>query len=135
MKKNYKKIFGEAIVLAACVLIIVLVACISENRLDDYQEEYQKGITLSQAQVEKLQAKIEVLENEKAELQKKLDEALASASDSLTNQQALSDLKDIYEKYKSGKVQEAKKDFKKIEAMGFDDATLSYYELLSDILN
>lgn len=135
MKKNYKKIFGEAIVLAACVLIIVLVACISENRLDDYQEEYQKGITLSQAQVEKLQAKIEVLEDEKAELQKKLDEALASASDSLTNQQALSDLKGIYEKYKSGKMHEARKEFKKVETMGFDDSTLSYYELLSDILN
>ncbi len=135
MKKNYKKIFGEAIVLAACVLIIVLVACISENRLEGYQAEYEKGMTLSQAQVEKLEAKIEVLEDEKAELQKKVDETLASSSDSITNQQALSDLKDIYEKYKSGKVQDAKKEFKKVETMGFDDATLSYYELLSDILN
>ncbi|MBQ2931360.1 MAG: hypothetical protein IJE62_00745 [Clostridia bacterium] len=135
MKKNYKKIFGEALVLAACVLIIVLVACISENRLDDYQEEYQKDITLSQAQVKKLEDKIDELEGEKAELQKKLDEALASASDSLTNQQALSGLKEIYEKYKSGNKYDAIKEFKKIETMGFDDATLSYYELLSDILN
>lgn len=135
MKKNYKKIFGEAIVLAACVLIIVLVACISENRLEDYQEEYQKGMTLSQAQVEKLEAKIELLEKEKVELQKKLDESMQASADALTNQQALSDLKDIYEKYKSGKTQDAKKQFKKIETMGFDDATLSYYELLSDILN
>ncbi len=135
MKKNYKKIFGEAIVLAACVLIIVLIACISENRLEGYQEEYEKGMTLSQAQVEKLEAKIEVLEDEKAELQKKLDESLQASADAVTNQQALSDLKDIYETYKSGKTAEAKKQFKKIEPMGFDDATLSYYELLSDILN
>jgi flagellar motility protein MotE (MotC chaperone) len=134
MKKNYKKIFGYAIVMAACALILVLMTCISEHKLADYQEEYQEDISISKNQIIKLEERIADLEKEKSELQKKLEEKLSLESDLITGQQARADLKEIYDVYKSGKVAEAKRRIKMIEPVGFDDATLSYYEVILDLL-
>ena len=134
MEKNYKRIFGYALIMVIIVLIIVLIACLSESRLENFQEQYQENITINQKQVLELENKIERLEKENSKLKEKLEKNLTITSDVVTSQQALSDLKDIYQKYKAGKVAEARTDLDKIEPMGFDDATLSYYELLSDIL-
>lgn len=134
MKKNYKRVLGYALIMIACVLAIVFVASLSENRLEDYQEEYDKNITLSQKQISGLEKQLETLEKENRALKKKLETNLAISSDAVTTQQALSDLKEIYADYKSGKISDAKAALKKIEPMGFDDAVLSYYEILSDIL-
>ena len=134
MEKNYKRIFGYALIMVISVLIIVLIACLSESRLENFQEQYQENITINQKQVLELENKIERLEKENSKLKEKLEKNLTITSDVVTSQQALSDLKDIYQKYKAGKVAEARTDLDKIEPMGFDDATLSYYELLSDIL-
>lgn len=134
MEKNYKRIFGYALIMVISVLIIVLIACLSESRLENFQEQYQDNMTINQKQVLELENQIDRLEKENSKLKEKLEKNLTITSDVVTSQQALSDLKDIYQKYKSGKVAEARSDLDKIEPMGFDDATLSYYELLSDIL-
>ncbi len=134
MEKNYKRILGYALIMVISVLIIVLMACLSENRLENFQEQYQENMTISEKQVLELENQIDRLEKENGELKEKLEKNMTITSDVVTSQQALSDLKDIYQKYKSGKVPEARADLEKIEPMGFDDATLSYYELLSDIL-
>ena len=134
MEKNYKRVLGYALIMVISVLIIVLIACLSESRLENFQEQYQDNITINQKQVLELENKIERLEKENSKLKEKLEKNLTITSDVVTSQQALSDLKDIYQKYKAGKVAEARTDLDKIEPMGFDDATLSYYELLSDIL-
>ncbi len=135
MKKNYKKLYGYAIIMVVCVLVIVLVAALSENRLEGYQTEYEEVMTAGQKQIQLLEEEIESLTNENAELKKELEKFNSLGSDLVTTQQAMSDLKEIYEEYKSGNTAEAKKRFDKIEPIGFEDATLSYYEILKDLLN
>ncbi len=135
MKKNYKKLYGYAIIMLACVLVIVLIAALSENRLDGYQNQYEKAMTAGQKQIEILEEEIIALTEENSELKRELEDFQKLNSDLVTGQQAMSDLKDIYKMYKSGKAAEAKKQFDKIEPMGFDDATLNYYEVLKDLLN
>lgn len=135
MKKNYKKIYGYALVMIVCVLVIVLIACLSENRLEGYQSEYEQTITGNQKQIETLEAEVARLSNENAELQKQLDKAMTLGADLVTSQQAMSDMKDIFETYKSGDVKSAKDAYRKIEPIGFDDSTLAYFELLGELLN
>lgn len=135
LKKSYKKIFGYGLIMVFCVLAIVLVACLSENKLEGYQLEYEQAMTVSQKQIQSLEAEIARLSEEKAELEKKIEKSMTLQADLATNDQALLDLKDIYDIYKSGKESEAKAKFSKIEPIGFEDMALWYYELLSDVLN
>ncbi len=135
MSKNYKKLYGYAIIMVVCVLVIVLVAALSENRIEGYQTEYENSLTITQKQIQSLEEEISRLSKENSELQEKIDKNMSLGSDLITGQQALSDLKDIYELYKSGKADEAKEQLSKIEPIGFDDGTLMYYEILKDLLN
>jgi cell division protein FtsB len=135
LKKNYKKIFGYAIVMLVCVLAIVLIACLSENKLEGYQLEYEQAMTVSQKQIQSLEAEIAKLSKEKAELEKNIEKSMTLQADLTTNDQAFLDMKDIYDLYKSGKKTEAKAAFSKIEPIGFEDMALWYYELLSDVLD
>ena len=134
MKKNYKRIFGYAIILGVCALLMVGFACLSENRMDDFEEQYQKDMTLSQKQILSLEEQIENLEKENSKLKEELKTTESFGSDLVTSQQVISDLKEIYEKYKAGDVKSAKAALKKIEPMGFDDASLAYYQILVDII-
>ena len=71
--KNYKKIMGYALVMVVSVLIIVLVAALSENKLDEYQLEYEESMTISQKQIATLEEKIKKLEKEKSDLEKRIE--------------------------------------------------------------
>lgn len=135
MKKNYKRVYGYAIIMVVCVLLIVLVACLSENRITGYRDDYETKIKGHQEQIEVLQENITKLAQENAELKKKAEETAALQSQLENGEQALSDMKDIYRQYKEGNRTEAKNSFAKIEPIGFDDASLAYYELLKDFLN
>ncbi len=119
----------------ACVLIIVLVAALSENRLEGYQTEYEEAMTAGQKQIQMLEEEIVTLTQKNKELEKEITELKKSTSDLVTAEQAYTDLKDIYDMYKSGRVTEAKKQLGKIEPMGYNDATMNYYEVLKDLLN
>ena len=134
MKKNYRKLFGYGIIMAVCVLIIVLIACLSENRIEVYEDEYEKSVLATQKQLDGLEEKIVELTNENFELKKQLEKINGLESDLVTTQQALSDMKDIFEIYKNGDLVGAKKAYEKIEPIGFDDSTLAYYELLGELL-
>ena len=134
LKKNYKKLFGYAIVMVVCVFIIVLMACLSENRLEGYENEYEQSILATQKQIDVLEEKIVNLTNENLELKKQLEKNSGLEADLVTSQQALSDMKDIFEMYKTGNLSSAKKAYEKIEPIGFDDSTLAYFELLGELL-
>ena len=134
MKKNYIKVYGYAVIMIVCVIAIVLIACLSENRLDSYQEEYENTITVNQKQIESLEKEIAMLSDENKELKKKVEETLTLQTELEGGQQAMSDMKEIYSLYKSGSKTEAKNRFSKIEPIGFDDMCLAYYELLKDYL-
>ena len=102
MQKNYKKLYGYAIIMVVCVLIIVLIAALSDNRLKGYQTEYEEEMTAGQKQIEMLEEQIATLSEENSELKKEIAQAQKLGSDLVTVQQAMSDLKDIYQMYKSG---------------------------------
>lgn len=135
LKKNYKKIFGYAMIMIVSVLAIVLIACLSENKLEGYQSEYEQAMTVTQKQIQTLEEKIAQLSAEKAELEKKIEQNMTLQSDVVTSEQAISDMRYIYRLYKSGKKSEAKEKLDIIEPIGFSDTALEYYELLSDVLN
>ena len=135
VKKNYKKIMGYALVMVVSVLIIVLVAALSENKLDEYQLEYEESMTISQKQIATLEEKIKKLEKENSDLEKRIEAGMNFGSDLVTGQQAFLDMKEVYEIYKSGDVKGAKLKFSKIETMGFDDILLGYHEILSEVLS
>ena len=134
MKKNYTKIFGYAFILGVCALLMVLMAYLSENKLEDYEEQYKTDMTISQKQILSLEEQIKKLEKENAKLKAEIGKTESLGSDLVTSQQVLSDLKEIYEKYKSGDVKSAKSALQKIEPIGFDDASLAYYQILIDVV-
>ena len=126
---------GYALVMVVSVLIIVLVAALSENKLDEYQLEYEESMTISQKQIATLEEKIKKLEKENSDLEKRIEAGMNFGSDLVTGQQAFLDMKEVYEIYKSGDVKGAKTKFSKIETMGFDDILLGYHEILSEVLS
>lgn len=135
MKKNYKKVYGYGLIMVVCVILIVLVACLSETRLDSFQAEYELQMTGHQKQVELLEKQIVELTEKNRELEEKLQKTAALESELETGNQALNDLIDIFDQYKDGDKAAAKEKFSKIEPIGFDDTALAYYQLLKDFLN
>ena len=134
MKRDYRRILMYGLVMFICVIVIVVMAFLSQEKIDGHQLEYQKVITENQDNIRVLEEKILTLEKENKSLQKQLTDVMSMRSDEATQSQIMRDLLDIYEAYKSGDVEEAKKTFAKIEPMGFDDNALAYYELLKDYL-
>ncbi len=134
VNKNYKKLYGYVIIMVVCVLIIVLMAAISKNRIDEYKGEYLKQLDENQTRIQELEKQIADLTDQNQQLKKELEKGQSLGSDLVTLQQAMSDLRSIYQTYKSGNAAEAKKQLDKIEPIGFDDTTLSYYEVLCDLI-
>ncbi len=147
MKRN-KMIFVYGLIMLVCVALIVVVGLATGPSVGQDSDKGQNAIDEKQNSIRLLEERVAELEKENAALKdevKKISEerdALAkenqqlytSESKTVTMEQALADLKDIYEKYKAGDIAEAKADFGKIEPMGYDEATLAYYEILNDIL-
>lgn len=138
MKNNYKCILLFSVVLLICAMAIT--GCVSKKELENGETTYQdmlkesrETLKILEKETAELKKKNEELEEENKELQTKLTQALSEKSDMTTHSQALADLIDIYELYKSGKANDAAAKLKKIEPMGFDDATLAYYEILKDV--
>ena len=121
--------------MTVCVLLIVLVAALSENKISKYEDKYNADLTISQKQIEALEEQIADLSQQNEDLKKQIQNVQNFDSDLVTHQQAMSDMKDIFYLYKGGKKDEALVAFEKINTMGFDDNALSYYELLSALLN
>ncbi len=134
MKKNNKRIFLFNIVLLVCVSLFVITGCTPHKKTDDNEISYKNMFEENQQALKFLEEENAELKEENNLLQTKLAQALSEKSDITTHNQALADLIDIYELYKFGNKDEASKNFKKIEPMGFDDATLAYYKILKDIL-
>ncbi len=150
MKVNCKKILWRALIVTLCVFVIVLILCLLKK-----ENEYNQKIAMNQKQIQEMEKQLEELSEKNVKLEenlaefekieKELREKLLQVSgiqggnpmgsDLMFSQQAFSDLKAVFELYLEGKTDEAKKAFDKINTMGFDDNVLSYYELLSCLLN
>ena len=62
MKKDYKKLYMYAIIMTVSVLVIVLIACLSESRIDSYQTEYENKLTARKTEIDALEKKVAELE-------------------------------------------------------------------------
>jgi len=134
MKRDYKKVYIYGIIMLACVIVIVIIGLLSEKKISGYEADYQNLITANQNSIRILEEENTELKRRNKELEEQLSDALLFKSDVETVNQAMNDLKDIYDDYKAGKLDKAKDAFKKIEPMGFDDTSLMYYEILKDLL-
>lgn len=134
MKRDYKKLYMYAIIMTMSVLFIVLIACLSESRLDRYQTEYENMLTARQSEIQALEDKLAELEDENYELKKQAEENMTAQSKLDVQNQIMNDLTQVYKLIKEGKKQEAKDNYARIETNGFDDAALSYYEILGSML-
>lgn len=134
MKKDYKRVCIYGIIMLLCVVMIVLVGWLSQRKIDVQEIEYQNLITANQNSIRALEEKVASLEKENKSLKEQLSQSMMLQSDVTTSNQALADLKEIYDTFKSGKKEQARETFKKIETMGFDDTALAYYEILKDML-
>ncbi len=134
MKKNYKKIYSYGIIFLVCVIAIVAVGILSQHNPQGEKIDYQNLIEANQNSIRLLEEENAKLKKTISELEKKLSEEKLFESDVTTVSQAINDMKEIYEKFKSGEKDKAKDDFKKIEPIGFDDNALLYYEILKDLL-
>ncbi len=134
MKRDYKRVCIYGIIMLLCVVVIVVVGWLSQKKIDVQQIEYQNLITANQNSIRTLEEKIAELEKENKELKEQISQSMMLQSDVTTSNQAFADLEEIYDMFKDGKKEQARTAFKKIEPMGFDDATLAYYEILKDML-
>lgn len=134
MKRDYKRVCIYGIIMLLCVVVIVVVGWLSQKKIDVQEIEYQNLITANQNSIRTLEEKIAELEKENEELKEQVSQSMMLQSDVTTSNQAFADLEEIYDMFKDGKKEQARTAFKKIEPMGFDDATLAYYEILKDML-
>ncbi|MBQ7097961.1 MAG: hypothetical protein IJN96_07770 [Clostridia bacterium] len=149
-KNDSRRVFLYGVIMLLCVVLIVLIGFLTGSGIGEDNIESQNLIDEKQNNIRLLEEKVSALESEVESLTVEKNKYIAQVnslteqlqskplntdeSDAATYAQAFSDLKNIYETFKAGKVDEAKAAFVKIEPMGYDDATLAYYEILKDLL-
>ncbi len=134
MKRDYKRVLMYGLTMLVCVALILVIAILSDNKIDGYETDYQNLVETSQNNIRILEEKNHQLEKENKDLKEKLEKSMTLESDVATLDQIFSDLREIFEMYRDGKVDAARKRFEKIEPMGFDDETLCYYEALKELM-
>ena len=128
MKKDFKKVYSYGLIMIVAVLIIVLIACLSESRLDTAQEEYESMLSTHQNEIRILEGEIDELRetvNQNMDIQAKLDK----------HNQIMSDLTEVYNLIEAGEEKQASDKIARIEINGFDDGELAFYETLKKLLN
>lgn len=134
MKRDYKRVLVYGLTMLVCVALILVIAILSDNKIDGYETSYQDLVETSQNNIRILEEKNHELEKENKDLKDKLEKAMTLESDVATLDQVFSDLREIFEMYRDGEVAEARKRFEKIEPMGFDDEALCFYEALKELM-
>lgn len=132
MKRDYKKLYIYAAVMLVCVLLIVLIACLSESRIDSYQTEYENMITASQGEISELEKQVAKLENENDELREMNEECMTAQAKLDKQNQVMNELVEIYRLAKDGKKDAAKEKYSCIDTAGYDDAALALWEIIGE---
>ena len=138
MKKSDRKIFVYALIMAASVLLIILIAAMSEMRTDKLENNYKKIITEQTKAAENYSEKLVKLQEENAKLKKELNEIKTKASEVTssgeTYNQAMKLLSDIYLLIESGDKEKAKTELEKFDTSTFDDTIINYKKALLKLI-
>lgn len=134
MKKNIKKLYVYGLIMIVCVIVIVLIAWMSDTRVNNYQSEYETQLTARQSEIDVLQKRIAELEDKNSELEKTNKENIDALAKLDKYSQTMNDLTEVYKLFKDGKEEEAKNLFSQLDTTGYDDGALAFYEILKEIL-
>lgn len=138
MKKANKKIFIYALIMSAAVLVIILISCLSEMKIDKLEDNYEKIIMEHSKDAENYSNKVALLEKENDELKKELDRLKNKKSEVIssgeTYNQATKILSDIYLLIESGEKEKAKKELEKFDTSTFDDTVINYKKALEALI-
>ena len=134
MKKNIKKLYVYGLIMIVCVIVIVLIAWMSDTRVNNYQSEYETQLTARQSEIDVLQKRIAELEDKNSELEKTNKENIDALAKLDKYSQTMNDLTEVYKLFKDGKEEEAKNLFSQLDTTGYDDGALAFYETLKEIL-
>jgi len=134
MKKDFKKVYGYGLIMIVAVLIIVVIAFLSESRVDDAHEEYKNVLSVNEGIINQLEEKVDELEAENESLRKDAENNMDIQAKLDKHNQIMSDLTEVYNYIKDGKQTLAVEKLAKIEPVGFDDGELAFYEALKELV-
>ncbi len=134
MKRDLKKVYGYGLVMIVAVLVIVIVACLSESRVDDAHETYKSVLSENEGVIQKLEKENKELEEKIAGLEKTAENNMDIQAKLDRHNQIMSDLTEVYNYIKEGKKELASEKLEKIDTVGFDDGELAFYEALRKLL-
>ncbi len=127
MQKDMKKVYSYGLIMIVAVLVIVFVACLSESRLDNAQEEYENMLISHQGEIDEL-------EKENSELREKINQNIDVQSKLDIHNQIMNELAEIYNLLNDGKKDQASEKLGKIETNGFDDGELAFYNAIKNLI-
>ena len=139
MKKDDRKIFLYAMIMAAAVLVIIVVAYMSEMKIDSVEDSYKKIITEQSQKAENVSKELQLLQEENVRLKKELNELKNKKAETIssgeTYNQETKILSDIYLLIESGDIGKAKKELEKFDTSTFDDTIINYKKALEKLID
>lgn len=138
MKKDDRKIFLYALLMSAAVLVIIVVAYMSEMKIDSVEDSYEKIITEQSQKAENVSKELQLLQEENVRLNTELNELKNKKAETIssgeTYNQATKLLSDIYLLIESGDIEKARKELEKFDTSTFDDTIINYKKALQKLI-
>lgn len=141
MKNKDKNLFKYALIMIFAVLVLVLIALFSQNKVSEIEAEYKNQILENQKSSEAYQEKLVKLEEENKKLKEekiKLEEKISETEQNFANQteynQQIKILSDIYIMIEKGDKNGAKAELEKISDISFDETAENFKKALNKLL-
>ena len=148
MKREFKKVYGYALIMVVVVMLIVLIVCLSEAQNEKKVNTYKAALEKNKSEVELLQDKVKLLESEKGtletekgaleiekgELESQLKTSMDIQAKADKHNQIMGELTEVYNFYKDGETTKATEKLESIDSTGFDDGELAFCEALKVLL-
>lgn len=141
MKNKDKNLFKYALIMIFAVLVLVLIALFSQNKVSEIEADYKTQILENQKSSEVYQEKLVKLEEENKKLKEekiKLEEKISETEQNSANQteynQQIKILSDIYLMIENGDKNGAKAELEKISDISFDETAENFKKALIKLL-
>lgn len=131
MGEQKKKLFTYAIIMLVAAVIIVLIAYMSENRVDIYEQQ----ITKSESEVAASQAELVKLRDDNYELTKINEQYMTTASDFENYRVLLNTVKEAWDLHNAGDDEAAAKKLETLDRTTLDDTVGAFYDSVLSQIN
>lgn len=141
MKNKDKNLFKYALIMIFAVLVLVLIALFSQNKVSEIEADYktqilenQKSSEVYQEKMVKLEEENKKLKEEKIKLEEKITEAEQNSANQTEYNQQIKILSDIYLMIENGDKNGAKAELEKISDTNFDETAENFKKALIKLL-